>query len=326
LSKKLDRNITKAIPHPKCPTLAWIIAKRVTNSNRTMDCTVMITGKKGSGKSTFSMNLAYEISKCIAVILHKEELKTLSGSEYNARLTELAYNYFNMDHVKSVDKEGTMELFSGDIMKKYHAVIICDDVSIAANSRNSMTSQNKAITEIMTVSRPYKHVTIMNTVYSTLIDKNARNFSDIVIDLLFVDEKRKRSVCKAFIYSVNQNTGREYRKFFTWHGKRIKYWFCGLPPKYFNDAYTQLRLDKTNEMIDERDDKRIERKEKGHKREIQFTEALNTYKTQIERMIDEANASGKKYSIRAMTRLDPLLTREKVEKIIAVINKERGVK
>jgi nucleoside-triphosphatase THEP1 len=323
---KLDRNINRAVPHPKCPTLAWIIAKRVTNKNRDLDCTIMITGKKGSGKSTFSMNLAYEISKCIAIIHNREELKELSYDDRKVRIDQLAQHYFNMNHVRSVDKDGTMEMFSSSILKTDNAILICDDVSIAANSRNSMTTQNKSLTDIMTVSRVYRNVLIMNTVYSTMVDKNARNFSDIVIELLYVDEKKKRSVAKAYIYTVNQTTGNEYRKFFTWKGQRIKYWFSPLPPPYFNMEYKKLRKSKTNDLVDNKGEIFRDGKLKGHKRENKFNEALNTYKTKIEGLMDEAKATGKKMSIRSLTTIDPELTYDMANKIVAHINKERRVK
>lgn len=176
-------------PYKGCPSLAWFIAQRVTDSVIELDCTIMITGKKGSGKSVFSVGLAYEVSRCIAIKKHKKELKGLSREEYFKKLDMLSNRYFNMDHVKSVDKEGTMEMFSGSVIQNENSVLLCDDVSIAANSRNSMTQQNKALSQIMTVSRPYRNTIILNTVYSTLVDKTARNFSDIVIELIGVDRK-----------------------------------------------------------------------------------------------------------------------------------------
>jgi len=42
--------------------------------------------------------------------------------------------------------------------------------------------------------------------------------------------------------------------------------------------------------------------------------------------MDEAAATGKKLSIRSLTKIDPDLTYDMANKIVAHINKERGVK
>jgi len=326
MRSKLDRNISRAIPYPNCPSLAWLIAKRITDKDIALDCTLMIVGKKGSGKSTFSVALSYEISKCLAVIHNKEELSKLSKKERKVRVDELAQHYFNLDHIKSVDPDGTFRMFSGDIMKVDNSILLCDDVSISANSRNSMTTQNKAITQVMTISRIFRNVTILNTVYSTMVDKNARMFTDILVELLYIDKKKKRSVAKVYLYTTNQDTGKIYKKFFTYHGKRIKYWFCEKPPKYLDDGYQKIRREKTIEHMDNLTEDHDERQERGHKRENKFNEVLNTYKTKIEGIMDEAKATGKKMSIRSLTKIDPDLTYDMANKIVAHINKERGVK
>lgn len=303
-------------PYPGCPSLAWFIAKRVTDPIVELDCTIMIVGKKGAGKSVFSMGLGYEVSKCIAIIKNKKILRKLKGKAHRKMLDKLADKYFNMDHVKSVDKEGTMEMFSGDIIRTENAVLLCDDVSIAANSRNSMTQQNKALSQIMTVSRPYRNTLILNTVYSSLVDKTARNFSDIVIELLGVDKKNKRSVAKVYIYSVNQSTGKEYRKYFRWHNKRIKYWVSYLPPKHLMTAYKELRMRKTKELIESFNDDRVERNEKGTKREKKAEGIYATYKDEVIERYEKGE------SIKSISRLSEELSEYWINKIIGQHKKD----
>jgi len=298
-------------PDPTCPTLAWFIAQMVTDPVMELDCTIMITGRKGSGKSLFSVGLGYEVAKEIAIKKYRKQLKQLSGSARSQKLEELLSRYFNMDHIKSVDKEGTLEMFSGDILMQENAVLLCDDVSIAANSRNSMTQQNKAISQIMTVSRPYRNVVILNTVYSTLVDKTARNFSDIVIELLGVNKKRQQSIAKVYLYSVNQNSGKEYKKFFRYKGKRVIYWISNLPPKHLREAYTKLRRDKTKELIEGFGQEQKDRKEKGTTRDRKSDIIINTYKDQVLKMYKEGS------SIKALTRIAPELTEYWVNKIIS---------
>jgi hypothetical protein len=307
------------MPYEGCPSLAWFIAKRVTDTIVELDCTIMIVGKKGAGKSILSLGLAYEISRCIAIIKNRVILRGLKGKAYIDKVNELSSKYFNMNHVKSVDKEGTMEMFSGDIIKTENAVLMCDDVSIAANSRNSMTQQNKALSQIMTVSRPYRNTLILNTVYSTLVDKTARNFSDIVIEVLGVDKKNKRSIAKVYIYSVNQSTGKEYRKFFRWHNKRIKYWVSYLPPKHLITAYKNLRLQKTKELLDSFNDDRIERNEVGTKRDKNAQNIFDMYKDEVIERYDNGE------SIKSISRISEDLSEYWVNKIIGRYKKEQRI-
>jgi nucleoside-triphosphatase THEP1 len=305
-------------PYPGCPSLAWMIAKRVTDPMIELDCTIMVTGPKGVGKSTFCVALAYEVAKAITIIRHKKKLRSLSGNDRKAKVNMYIDKIFNMEHIKSVDKEGTLEMFSGDIIQVENSVLICDDISIAANSRNSMTNNNKALTQIMTVSRPFRNVIIMNSVYSSLIDKSARGFADILIEMVGIDKKNKRSIAKAFLYEVNQTTGKEYKKFFTFNGMRIKYWISYLPPKYLRKAYKKLRMDKTRELLNNFQEEQEERKNKGTKRTKKSDEIINTYKDQILEM----DAKGE--SMRAMTRVSPDLSIHYVNKILAL--KNTGVK
>jgi hypothetical protein len=314
--KNDNKSFGNLTPDPECPTLAWFIAQRVTDPDMELDCTIMITGRKGSGKSLFSVGLGYEIAKEIALKKFRKQLMELPTGARMKKWEELASKYFNMDHVKSVDKEGTMEMFSGDVIMTENAILLCDDVSIAANSRNSMTQQNKAISQIMTVSRPYRNVVILNTVYSTLVDKTARNFSDIVIELLGVNKKRKQSIAKCYLYSVNQNTGKEYKKFFRFNGKRIIYWVSKLPPKHLRDAYKQLRMDKTKELIEGFGQEQVDRREKGTKRAKHADEIINTYKDQVIELYEQGG------SIKECVRISPDLSEYWVNKILGSRKRE----
>ena len=312
---KLD--ISKLMPTPGAPTLAWLIARRVTGKID-LDCTIMITGKKGTGKSYFSLSLAYEIAKCIAIIKHKKELKALSGEDREIKMKEYVSKYFSMEHVRSVDKNGTLEMFSGDIIKTENSILICDDVSIAANSRNSMTSNNKALSQIMTVSRIYRNVVILNTVYSSLVDKTARGFSDILIELVGIDKVNQRSVAKVYLFSINQINSKEYRKFYTWHGARIIYWFSYLPPQWLRDQYRQLRKEKTDQLVDDFKQDLDDRNEKGFKRQNKAENIINTYKAEV---IERRN-NGE--SIKSLSRIAPELTEYWINKIISLDKREKN--
>jgi uncharacterized protein YlbG (UPF0298 family) len=157
----------------------------------------------------------------------------------------------------------------------------------------------------------------MNTVYSSLVDKVARNFSDIVIELLGVDLKNKRSVAKVYLYTVNQTTGREYKKFFRFDGKRVKYWLSYLPPKYLMEAYHKLRMDKTKELIDGFHYDHIERTTGGTSRQKKREEIINTHRDEVVRMYEAGD------SIKSIIRTSPDLSEYWVNAILGQHKKEQ---
>lgn len=312
MAKRLSKDILSYLqPHPDCISLAWMIAKQVTNPKIELDCSIMVTGHKGIGKSIFSIGLCYEVAKCISIIKHKKELKQLNMEDRIKRVQFYINEIFNMDHIRSVDKDGTLQMFTSETIQKENSVLLLDDVSIAAGSRNSMTTNNKMIGAVLTVSRPFRNVIVMNSVYTSLIDKQARGFADITIEMVGIDQKNSRSVCKAYLYSVNQNSGKEYRKFFTYKGMRIKYWISYLPPKYLRDAYKKLRMEKTKELLQIFNTETEKRNNVGTKRIKRSDEIMDKYREQILQMY----AEGK--SLRAMTRVSPDLSIHYVNKIIA---------
>lgn len=219
-------------PYPGAPTLADIITARITNPALDLDCLILITGKKGSGKSIFSLNLAYQIAVKLSKIHNKPWQQ-----------------FFNMDHVKSCDPSGTFEMFTGETLRTENSVLIADDIAISYNARNAMTTTNKQLSQVITVSRVYRNCLILNCVSSSHVDKIARSLADIVIDVIGVHIPTRQSIAKVYLFETAQHTGKEYRRFLTYHKKRIKYFLCGLPPADLMKDYKALRMAKTNELI-----------------------------------------------------------------------------
>ena len=300
--------VNENIPH-----LAHFIAKRITNKIVALDCLVLVTGPKGSGKSTFCLSLAHEISKELAKLKHKNELKGLIGKEHTKKLRELADYYFNLDHVRSVDKMGTFEMFTSQTLRKENAIILADDFSITQNARQSQSNVNISIQKVITICRPFRTVLILNTVYEGLIDKSSRIMSDVQIHLLGVNPRTKTSIAKVFLHTTDQLSGKDYRKYFKWNGKRIKYWVAHLPPKDILDGYAQIRMQKTNEMIDSLDELTQEQAKevKVSSRKKKGDALVEKYRDQVLAM----HAAGK--SIRAITRISPDLSDWWVSKIIS---------
>jgi hypothetical protein len=267
-------------PYPGCPTLSWFLKQRITDPVVELDCTILFRGKKGSSKSLSSLGL------CTAVAWE------LSRSGRHP----LDY-FFNLDeHMKTVDPDGTMEMFSKDIIRKKNSVLLADDISISADSRDSMKTQNKNLGKIMTVTRIFQNLVVMNSVYSAHVDKKVRGFADIVIDMIGINKKAKQAIGKVYWYEVNQHTGVEYIKFFKWRGKRIKYFLFDLPPKPLVDKYKKIREQRTDTFLTGIDEKNAPKEEKESAREARKRDIFEKYHD----IVTTAKSEGK--SIKAIQR------------------------
>jgi hypothetical protein len=92
-----------------------------------------------------------------------------------------------------------------------------------------------------------------------------------------VDRNTKQGICKVYIYETNQNTGKEYRKFFRWRKMRIRYFLCSYPPESVIGEYKNLRKVKTDQFLDSVTEYRENKKDKAenkNKRERTREEVL----------------------------------------------------
>jgi hypothetical protein len=201
--------------------------------------------------------------------------------------------FFNvMTHVKTIDPSGTLDLFTKNIIKRKNSCLLADDVSISADSRNAMSSPNKQLTQIITVSRIYQDVVVMNSVYSKHVDKRLTQFADIIIDMIGVHRKSKKAVGQVYWYEVNQFTGEEYIKYFRWRKKkRIKYSLFPLPPDFLIAPYKQMRKDKTDAFLGGIDDIREGRVEKKQTaRQIRVQKIFQNYYEPVVKLRREGKA------------------------------------
>ena len=262
--------------YPNCPTLAWFLMRRITDSMIELDCTILVRGKKGTSKSTSSVGLSTAVAWELGKLRHKPW-----------------WDYFTVrDHVKTVDPSGTMDMFTKDVIKKKNSVLLADDISISADARDSMTNQNKTLGKIVTVSRIYQNLLIMNSVYSTHIDKKIRGFADVIIDMIGVHKPTKQAIGKVYWFEVNQHTGKEYIKFFTWKGKRIKYFLFPMPPDFVIAPYKKMRHEKTDDFLTDINEKRIAaEKPKVLKREQKLIEQFDTHYDKVVKLCIEGKSN-----------------------------------
>jgi hypothetical protein len=261
--------------YPGCPTLAWFLKERISDNMVELDCILLFRGKKGTSKSTSSIGLSLGVAWELAQYYHKPWT-----------------NYFTVkDHVKTVDPDGTMDMFSKDIIKRKNSVLVADDVSISADARDAMTRQNKQLSKIITISRIFQNLITMNSVYSTHVDKRVRGFADIIIDMIGVHRASKQGIGKVYWYEVNQQSGKEYSKFFTWKGKRIKYFLFPLPPDYIIKEYKKMRYDMTDKFLTDIADSHGPQKQKVSKFEIRRQEMFTKYYDKILPLCEEGKSN-----------------------------------
>src|SRR5512138_2264624 len=106
---------------PGCPTLTWMIAKRVTDQYEDADAFISFTGRKGAGKSTASMAFCEGLAEDIAMLRGRGESPE---------------QFFNIDHVRSITETGAIELLSSGRLKKQNSIFLLDDTGTQWGSRN----------------------------------------------------------------------------------------------------------------------------------------------------------------------------------------------
>lgn len=251
--------------------------KRITDPVIEMDCTILVRGKKGSGKSLGTIGLAVAVAVELA--------KSHKGKHWS-------YYFDVKNHVKTVDPNGTMDMFTADVIRRKNSVLVADDISISADARDAMTTSVKQLGKIMTVSRIYQNLVIMNSVYSAHVDKRVRGFADIIIDMIGIHKATKQGIGKVYWFEVNQHTGKEYIKFFTWKGKRIKYFLFPLPPAEIVKEYRAMRYSKTSEFLKDIQDKReAAEKPKVLKREQKLIEQFDTHYDKVVKLCIEGKSN-----------------------------------
>ena len=224
----------KILAYPGCPSLSWMIAKRVTNPYEQSDAFVTFTGRKGSSKSTSSLAFCEGLS---------EDIAYLKG---NGAQPE---DFFNIDHVRTISKTGAIELLTSGILKKQNAIILLDDAGTQWSNRNFATMINKYLNQIVQIMRIYQGVLVANFIMKDHIDKQAREMVDYRIQMLWKNTRMGQAIFKCKY--IEQGENGEYTKYLTWQGKRIKTFVIGKPSAELYSQYQQMRAENTDTFIEE---------------------------------------------------------------------------
>lgn len=222
--------------YPGCPTLSWMIAKRVTNPYEDADAFISFTGRKGSSKTTSSSALAEGIAEDIAAIRGKGESPS---------------KFFTIDNVRSISEMGALELLSSGALTHENSVFLLDDTGTQWSSRNFQSPINKTLNAILQICRIYKCVIIANFILQSHIDIQARGMADFRAEMQYKNTREEYAVFKFYYLEQGTKKGNphEYKKYLKWNGKRITQWKIGRPSKEYEAAYKKIRKDNTDEFI-----------------------------------------------------------------------------
>lgn len=217
-----------------CPALTWLIASRVCNPYEDQDAFISFTGRKGSGKSTASLAFCEALA---------EDISRLRGKG------ECPSQFFNIEHVRSITETGAVDLLSSGILKQENSVILLDDTGTQWGARNFTSTVNKTLNAILQICRVYRCVLIANFIMKSHVDIQARGMTDFRAEMQYKDVSSGQAFFK-FYYLENTEYG-EYRKFLTWHGKRVKLWMIEKPSEGLNSEYQAMRRKNTDSFIEE---------------------------------------------------------------------------
>jgi len=222
----------KVTAYPGAPTLTWMIAKRVCNPYEDADAFISFVGRKGSSKSTSSIAFAEGLAVDIAHLRKKNEPPE---------------KFFNIDHIKSVTESGAIELLTSGILKNENSIILLDDTGTQWSARSFQTLINKYLNAILQIARVYRCVIICNFIASKHIDIQARGMTDFRAEMQYKNVKDGQAIFKFFF--LEQGEDKEYKKYLTWKGKRLKWWVIERPSEEIYAKYKQMRQENTDEYI-----------------------------------------------------------------------------
>jgi len=223
------------------PDFAYLVADRVTNPYQAKDCTILIIGRKRSGKSTQAIALAEEIAADIASI-KKEDDPSL---------------YFDVEEcVISVERMGGLDLFTSERATRNNQVFVIDDAKINISNRKFASPENQIQNELVTIFGPFKHVLIFTSVFKRSIDKDSRELADYIIKIDGSNPYTKQTYGQVFFYETN-DAGDEYKKFLQWVDPntgvlyRLNRWVGTLPTPDNLRKYNNMRRGNSVKLIEE---------------------------------------------------------------------------
>lgn len=205
---------------PEAKVILDFIERRI---KKKLSCNIIFTGELGKGKS-------------------------YSG----IRLLELWYKRwldepFPISHVCETLDEAV--LIVKDFKRKGEGVLI-EELSVLAGSRESLTKLNRLWNKFMDTCRIKQAVIIGNSPFLNFIDKHIISLSQMWIEALGVNFRKKICVCKPLILQPSQKKV-YFHRLIDDDGNEINMCFFRMPDKELIKRYDELKDRSVAELYDE---------------------------------------------------------------------------
>lgn len=210
---------------------ASYVSSRVTGEDK-QDFSMIITGRKGSGKSYSSLRICQMIAK--------EHVTTLGGKPED---------YFSIDNCCLLeDTEGINKIVK--YSKKYQIILI-DDAGVAIGSRDFATTNNKNFNKILSTCRTKRWVVLLNTPAKTHIDKQVRELVDCWASVFLPQHPWGFNIIKIHSISINeQKANHPYLKRYEFDKQKVDMWAVLMPDKATVTDYDIRREAAAQRLID----------------------------------------------------------------------------
>jgi hypothetical protein len=226
------------------PDNLWIqhIAMRVTGPDK-QDFSIIMTGRKGKGKSYSSLRIAQKIAEAIAKI-------TRNNPE----------DYFTLENCCLLeDTEGINKIIKS---AGTNQVILIDDAGVAVGSRDFATTKNKNFNALLSTCRTKRWVIILNVPAKSHLDKQIRELVDCWARVIIKMHDRGFNILKINSVEINENNANKpYGKRYAFSGeerdakgnavkKKIGLYAVCSPEKHVADEYDIRRDAAAQRIID----------------------------------------------------------------------------
>lgn len=200
----------------------------ITCGNYNADVAANFAGKKGSGKSYGSLELARLCAIRISAKLNNDD-----GAGWK--------DYFDVErNVAVMDAEKLIEILTSN---EKHQVIIGDDVGTIQGARQYRSEQNQLMNNVFVVNRTLNNIYLSSAPESKHVDRQARDLPEHQLD--FQRNEALMSVgfsmCKYFSKITDPKTSDSYHAYNYWRGAKVARIIIPKPPKEMCEAYDHLR-------------------------------------------------------------------------------------
>jgi len=256
---------------PKTDPFTQYVAQRITGVDK-QDFSMIMTGRKGMGKSYSTLRIAQKTAVEIGKILNRptEDFFTLE----NCCLLE--------------DTEGINKIIKGAEM---YQVIVIDDAGVAVGSRDFATQKNKNFNALLSTCRTKRWFIILNVPAKSHIDKQIRELVDCWARVVVKMHDCKFNVLKIHAVEINEvRANKPYTKRYSYDRKRkVGLYAVCAPDRKMADIYDQRRDEAAQRIIDNA--LTGEEKPKMTRRDMHKQEMLTKYSEKIIKMLNDGKSA-----------------------------------